>query len=292
MAGEVERLMRFQWPAYSGEDTPNEKRTFLWDAALLQRALTDAIWRVGEQAITRDLIRDKSISLAKLAAAIQASLFIEDGAVTRAKLAAEAWSADATGRDKMANDYATGAKFDDGAVELRHLELATRTIFAAAKPVTGMMAFFAGEQAPRGWLECNGQQYDARDYPELYLYCSCRWPYTSSIVAFRVPECRGFFARGRDHGAGNDPDVTRRYMYNDDWEIPPVAGDAVGGYQTEDLKAHRHAVKGTSVIALPVPDYYFISSYQGDPLYWERTAPAGGAETRPKNVGLMVMIKT
>jgi hypothetical protein len=117
--------------------------------------------------------------------------------------------------------------------------------------------------------------------------------YAWSLVTFRVPECRGFFPRGWDHGAGNDPDAAGRYMYYDYYGgYQPIFGDKVGGYQTEDLKAHGHAVKVTSVIVLPYPDYYPLNGYQGDPLYWERTAPAGGAETRPKNVGLMVIIKT
>ncbi|WP_083928140.1 phage tail protein [Anaeromusa acidaminophila] len=54
-----------------------------------------------------------------------------------------------------------------------------------------MIAWYTAPTPPPGWLECNGQSTAA--HPEL-----------AAIVGPNVPDLRGEFIRGWDHGAGKD----------------------------------------------------------------------------------------
>jgi len=68
-------------------------------------------------------------------------------------------------------------------------------------------------QCPPGWFECNGQSLAKSDHPELYNALKngggmCI--YSESALNFKVPDLRGQFVRGWDHGAAMDPDAAGR----------------------------------------------------------------------------------
>ena len=127
----------------------------------------------------------------------------------------------------------------------------------------------------QGWLPCNGDPYSALDYPEL-----------ASVIGYffgnlRVPDLRGRFLRGTDQGTHRDPDTASRRTENGS-----NAGDNVGSVQDDEFKRHTH-------------EYTKFPHHEGpnwaSGSYWvpgqDQTGPAGGNETRPKNVYVNWIIK-
>jgi len=107
---------------------------------------------------------------------------------------------------------------------------------------------------------------------------------------FNVPDLRGRFARGWNDGAGNDPDAATRIASN----TGGATGDNVGSLQADTLISHTHMLYYSYYVGGMLTG----SSQAGQDtsagmLASEVNSPGGAsAETRPKNVGLMPIIKT
>lgn len=113
-------------------------------------------------------------------------------------------------------------------------------------PVGTIISFGAGStKVPEGWLLCDGTEYDGTmaQYEQLYNVLENTWGGTGST--FNVPELRGYFLRGTDNGAGNDPEAAIRSALIPGGNI----GDNVGSYQVDTIKTHEHAVTGSTVAA-------------------------------------------
>jgi hypothetical protein len=82
----------------------------------LNRLGAEVSARIGAGEIGTRELADGSIPLDKLDADIQAQVGVANGAISTAKLAANALSADGTGRSKMGALFVTEAKLADGAV--------------------------------------------------------------------------------------------------------------------------------------------------------------------------------
>ena len=286
MPGTVDRVMRFEWPGSTGEVNPELRRTFIWDAALIQRALTDVIWRIAENGITRDCLAAGCVSESKLATALvrELDLSVADGAILQKKLAEGLLTADATGRSKMADGFLTGAKLGDGSVTLAKME-ATLAATAYTLP-TGSIAYYGGEVCPSGWLECNGAEYLIETYQALYWVCRELWGTPSTGTKFKVPDRRGWVARGWDHAAGNDPNAGTRVRPSG------AQGDYVGTTQGDDVKTHTHTLKTN--VNMPLTGGGSALSYRSTTTNAGSTTSTstGGLETTPKNKALMAIIKT
>ena len=110
-------------------------------------------------------------------------------------------------------------------------------------PVGTIISFGTGTtKIPEGWLLCDGTEYDGTDpkYAQLYAIIANTWGGTGT--AFNVPELRGYFLRGQDITAGNDPDAATRTALI----VGGNTGDNVGSYQTEAVGPHLHAVNLTT----------------------------------------------
>lgn len=103
----------------------------------------------------------------------------------------------------------------------------------------GMVAFFAGNTAPPGWLKFNGALLSRAAYPALWTYAQstggvvseAQWAggYSGRYSSgdgnnFRLPDARGVFLRAFDDGRGIDP--------GRDW----------GVFQDQDNMAHAHGL--------------------------------------------------
>src|SRR5690242_10468258 len=59
-----------------------------------------------------------------------------------------------------------------------------------------------------GWLLCNGAELERNEYKNLFE--AINYAHGGSGSKFRLPDCRGYFLRGVDRGAGRDPDSNSR----------------------------------------------------------------------------------
>lgn len=138
---------------------------------------------------------------------------------------------------------------------------------ASALPL-GSIVPFPRSTVPPGFLELNGSTFDASVYPGLATY----------LGGNVLPDFRGEFLRGWDHGRGVD------------------AGRALGSWQADELKKHRHPqYEYDTGNTDAIPDGSKASDLNANyAIGMEKTALigyAGGTETRPRNVAVMWCIK-
>jgi len=149
--------------------------------------------------------------------------------------------------------------------------------------------WYGGTTAPSGYLFCNGASVSRSTYSTLFTAIGTAYG-TSSGTTFNVPDLRGRFARGWNDGAGNDPDAATRIASN----TGGATGDNVGSLQADTLISHTHMLYYSYYVGGMLTG----SSQAGQDtsagmLASEVNSPGGAsAETRPKNVGLMPIIKT
>lgn len=129
---------------------------------------------------------------------------------------------------------------------------------AGVIPTGGIMTFYRST-APAGWLECNGSVIASTgDTAALYV-----------LIGATLPDLRGEFVRGWDHGKGTD------------------SGRTLGSFQADNLKSHAHSYNGLTANAIPAAtgtETYFATGSL-------TTGTTGGTETRPRNVAFMYCIK-
>jgi phage-related tail fiber protein len=141
----------------------------------------------------------------------------------------------------------------------------------SAVPVGAVMAFPTGI-VPPGFLELDGSVQSIATYPDLATYLGTTYNKGDEGTGnFRLPDSRGEFLRGWDHGRGVD------------------AGRNVGTAQADMLKAHNHSVSSTgnemvqgNASGLAVTNWRASQGVTGS---------TGGTETRPRNVAVMWCIK-
>lgn len=243
----------------------------LLTAEILQEVLDELTAEVLAGTLTAREIADGSIPESKLDAAVRSQLGLPDGSVTTAKIAAGALSADATGRAKMADGFVTTAKILDAQVTAA--KLAADLVW----PV-GMIVPFGGESVPTGWFECNGAAASRTTYSALYTQLGTLWGVGDGSTTFNIPDLRGYFLRGWDHGAVNDPDSTSR-----------TGGDHVGSVQADEVKAHTHTLTAQQVTYAGTTVNVYAWRVGGAST--ATSASTGGNETRGKNKYGMFIIK-
>lgn len=140
----------------------------------------------------------------------------------------------------------------------------------------GTICWFAASAAPTGYKECNGEVLSKVANNDLWLVIGDTFSNPTSANHFRIPDLRGEFIRGWDHGKGVDP----------------TTGRAFGSRQADEFKNHQHTILGyhgdSGSTAKRVNDAYYENTYKD----WStNTEFTGGAETRPRNVALLPCIK-
>lgn len=145
----------------------------------------------------------------------------------------------------------------------------------------GSILPFGGTTAPGGFLMCDGTSYSNASYPNLFSAIGTAYG-AADGSHFNVPDLRGNFLRGTDHGAGQDPDAASRTALNPGGNT----GDAVGSYEADQFSSHSHSLPG-SIGLYGNPGGSGVLVQIGS----QGTGAAGGSETRPKNVGVNYIIK-
>lgn len=174
----------------------------------------------------------------------------------------------------------------------------------------GAVQAFAMQTVPSGWLECDGAAVSRTTYATLFAAIGTTFGAGDGTTTFNLPDLRGYFVRGWDHGRGVD------------------TGRVFGSTQTSQNLAHVHAA-GTLLMpnhghpyavnrsdgnttqtdgrfALRGSNTTQVPAYSGTPgtSYTEliggsgtaaitgSTASNGGNDARPLNVAMLYAIKT
>ncbi|HEY3273879.1 MAG TPA: phage tail protein [Methanocella sp.] len=144
-------------------------------------------------------------------------------------------------------------------------------------PSAGVIMMYGGTSPPSRWLECNGQAVSRTgQYAALFAAIGTNYGAGDGSTTFNVPEMRGEFPRGWDHGRGVD------------------SGRSLGTAQADAIKRHTHKYAAQANTGGNPGAYPGSSSSPSD-------APTDGGydggtslntvETRPRNVSVMFIIK-
>ena len=134
---------------------------------------------------------------------------------------------------------------------------------------TGAIAYFAHTAVPFGWLKANGAAVSRTVYANLFAAIGTTYGAGDGRTTFNLPDLRGEFIRSWDDGRTVD------------------SGRVIGSWQADELRSHSHGIgitkgrdtdRGSNSSTVSVDN-------EGE------TDPAGGIETRPRNIALLACIK-
>lgn len=167
-------------------------------------------------------------------------------------------------------------------------------------PIGSVLAWTTNT-APTGWLECDGSAVSRTTYATLFGLVGDDFGAGDGSTTFNIPDLRGEFVRGWDHGKGSDPNSGTRTNRGDG-----TTGDAVGTKQATANLLHGHAWRanngsggswsssGTGGIVLDdsggVTDQAAFTGTLSNTT-GEQITGSGGSESRPRNVNLMYIIR-
>jgi microcystin-dependent protein len=141
----------------------------------------------------------------------------------------------------------------------------------ASVPPPGSIFWFAANAAPAGYLKANGANVNRTTYAALFAAIGTTFGVGNGSTTFTLPDLRGEFARGWDDGRGID------------------SGRTFGSAQGHAFASHTHTytartASGNNVTGGPSP-----LNDGGQTL--NTGAQGAAAETRPRNIALLAIIK-
>ena len=158
--------------------------------------------------------------------------------------------------------------------------------------IPGVIKIWSTTSPPAGYLECNGAEVSRTIYSALFAEIGTTHGAGDGSTTFNLPDLRGVFVRGWDHGKGVDPQVNGRVF---------------GTVQLDTFATHNHftiysAGNSTSNVSTTTPvsvhsntnseEEYSLNGIIGSTANIGPTSNAGNStETRPINVALMYIIK-
>lgn len=145
-----------------------------------------------------------------------------------------------------------------------------------ATPVGAIMGF-SMSTVPTGWLECSGAAVSRTTYADLFAAIGTTYGAGDGSTTFNLPDLRGEFLRGWDHGRGVD------------------AGRGPGSFQDGEVEEHDHITPiydtGIGYPSAGVSPATGVAPSGNRSSTVTKTSATGGAETRPRNVAVMYCIK-
>lgn len=151
--------------------------------------------------------------------------------------------------------------------------LAAINLLAAPVGTTGKLNICAYSTPGSNELECNGALVSRTTFADLFAQIGTTFGAGDGSTTFQLPETRGEFLRGWDHGRGVD------------------TGRVFGSAQSQDIQAHTHTVfAGINDTAAGAAgsDTPFLQNTSGSNNV--TSASTGGTETRPRNKAFMITI--
>lgn len=95
----------------------------------------------------------------------------------------------------------------------------------------GEIRFISHTNIPSGWMECNGVELSRALFSELFAAIGTTFGVGDGSTTFNIPDMRGVFPRGWDHGRGVDIERT------------------LGSDQLDAFQGHKHITSGASGIS-------------------------------------------
>lgn len=173
-------------------------------------------------------------------------------------------------------------------------QLANRTAWLKAHimPV-GSLIIWPTSTPPAGYLECDGAALSRTTYAALFAVLGTTYGQgagTQASTTFRLPDLRGEFIRGWDHGRGADANRTigsaqsatrvyRNNSYPDGFQNSMLDGD--------HLVAADH---DGSIESVNAPSQHSNRSMRG-PRQTVAGGKISGIRVRPRNIAMMYAIK-
>lgn len=179
----------------------------------------------------------------------------------------------------------------------------------------GALAMFGGgieglrmdQLKAQGWLLCDGTSYPV-DAELQALFDRIGTNYGGGQGSFNVPDFRGRFSRGTDHGRGKDPDAGSRVPLNPGGNAgdkvgsaqPYATGRPVDQFRTAEDGAHQHVapnlstdyhntpLSAWSTWCMNWPGGDKDTSEEGDHAH---EVSGGDSESRPSNVYAHYLVK-
>ncbi len=135
----------------------------------------------------------------------------------------------------------------------------------------GVIAYSATATVPDGWLECNGSNISRSAYPRLFAALGTTYGVGDGTTTFGLPDLRGEFIRALDSGRGVDP------------------GRTLGSSQGSDVEPHSHGIAYSGTLLYSGGGGNPYTAFGG--AVNQATQASTGAETRPRNIALMAIIR-
>lgn len=138
------------------------------------------------------------------------------------------------------------------------------------------------DSVPTGYLECDGSAVSRTTYATLYTALGDAAGEGDGSTTFNIPDLRGQFIRGWDHGAGLDPDAATRTAL----ATGGNTGDNVLSEEADQNKSHTHTIPFENNCTLDGTSKDAVSG--GETI---NSGSSGGDEARPTNVNVIFCIK-
>lgn len=173
--------------------------------------------------------------------------------------------------------------------------LTNKTYVDAIAPA-GSVTMFASSTVPSGWLECNGAAVSRTTYATLFAAIGTTWGSGDGSTTFTLPDLRGEFVRGWDHGKGTD--TGRAFASSQTDALQNITGSfdirkSGVGPIIETIPTYDGALHDAGTSASLVTVEASGTSATGRKVGFDASRVARtSTETRPRNVALMYIIKT
>lgn len=172
---------------------------------------------------------------------------------------------------------------------------------------TGSVILWLTATPPEGYLECDGSEVSRTTYANLFGVVGVSFGDGDGATTFNLPDFRGYFLRGWDHGAGNDPNSSSRSDRGDG-----SSGDVVGSkqsdatarpnsaFRTDTKGSHSHGITirggtgedgGGSIRRNDASGSSGTASSKSAGAHNHMITSGGDIETRPINISIMYCIK-
>lgn len=164
-------------------------------------------------------------------------------------------------------------------------KIAAAIVALATAAPNGAILPFAADDVPVGWLECNGAAISRTTYDDLFAVVGEVFGAGDGSTTFNLPDLRGEFIRG----------------WADDRSVD--TGRVFGSSQGDIFQGHYHErngktegvidnyASGSNAFAGGGAAYLLTDKVTAPITDGTNGTPRTGAETRPRNVALMYIIK-